>query len=164
MQAANGAFGYAIIENGNQIDFTTNTSYTLTKRDYDATYTVRARYQNNAITQSGDSNPVSVTGAKKKINPNNYTVTVDSPQTAKVNDQVTFLSKFIKVTDADGKELSTDDYNITYSNCSPASTCTTSEADDSVTFSDKGNYELDITITIEGVTIDTKTIKFTVTE
>ena len=164
MQAANGAFGYAIYENGNFMTFTTNTSYSFEKKQYDATYTVRAMYQNNNITQSGDSNPVSVTGTKKKINPNNYTVTVDSPQTAKKNVQVSYLSKYIKVTDADGKELTTDDYDITYSNCTPASTCTTSESDDSVTFSDKGDYELDITITIEGVTIDTKTLKFTVTD
>ena len=134
------------------------------KKEYDATYTVRAMYQKNTITQSADSNPVSVTGIKKKINPDNYTVTIDSPQTAKKNEQVSYLSKYITVTDADGNDLSSGDYNFTYSNCTPASTCTTSDADDSVTFSEKGNYELDITITIEGVTIDTKTIKFTVTD
>ena len=165
MQAANGPFGYAIIENGKQIDFTSNTSYSLTKREYDATYTVRAMYQNNAVTQSADSNPVSVTGNKApEENPDDYEVTIDSySKTTKVNTSLLNLTGGVRVKDKDGKDI-TADCEITASDCSPSDTCTLNGGNDSAKFTKTGEYTINITVTYKGTSLYSPSLTFTVTD
>ena len=165
MQAANGAFGYAIMENGNQIDFTTNTSYSLNKREYDAVYTVRAMYQNNGITQSADSNAVSVTGKKKPIEPDDYEVTnTSSSRSAKVNSELLNLTGGVTVKDPDGKDI-TKDCDIIASNCSPESGCELDSSNDSAKFTEKGEYTISISVSYKGTELPSpKSITVTVTE
>ena len=166
MQANNGPFGYAIMENGKQIAFTANTSYSFNKKEYDATYTVRAMYQNNGITQSGDSNPVSVTGHKSTIDivPDEYEVTLDSStKTTKVNTPLLNLTGGVKVKDADGNDI-TSDCEITASDCNPSGTCELDGTNDSVKFTKAGDYSISIVVTYKGTSLYSPSLSVTVTE
>jgi hypothetical protein len=138
----------------------------MNKREYDATYTVRAMYQNNAITQSGDSNPVSVTGNKTTIDiiPENFDVTIDSSsRSAKVNTSLLNLTGGVKVKDADGNNI-TDDCEITASDCSPSDTCILNGGNDSAKFTKAGNYTINIVVTYKGTSLYSPTLNVTVTE
>ena len=166
MQSANGSFGYAILENGKQIGFTTNTSYSLNRKEYDATYTVRAMYEKNTITQSADSNAVSVTGIKTTIDivPEDYEVTIDSSsKTAKVNTDLLNLTGGIIVKDPEGNDI-TKDCEITASDCTPSSTCELDGGNDSVKFSKAGDYEINIIVSYKGTNLYSPSIKVSVTE
>ena len=165
MQASNGPFGYAIIERNNstgavnQIGFTSNTTYTVSRKEYDATYTVRAMYKNNLITQSADSNGESVKGIVTtiEINPEDYDTdnSLESGKTVYINGNIATLenlSNYIKVTDMGGKNI-TNKCNISVS-CTPTSgsgTCSISS--DTATFTAAGEYSIDYTVTYEGVII-----------
>ena len=166
LQSANGSFGYAIIERNNstgainQIGFTTNTTYSLTKKEYDATYTVRAMYQNNTVTQSSDSNSVNASGNKTTIDivPEDYTVNFDSQSLTLSGGKASllFLSKYVSVTDSSGKDVTSDVKNITFSNCNPKSTCTLDSGNDSIEVTSDGTFTFDITATYKGTTISGK--------
>ena len=163
MQSANGPFGYAIIENGKQIAFTTNTSYSLKRREYDATYSVRAMYQNNGITQSGDSNFESVKGIKKEaeVNPDDYDTEnlLEAGKTISMSGTTATLANllnYITVSDNDGKDIK-DACDIKIS-CTPtegSGSCSISS--DMATFTAVGTYSIDYTVSYKGVIIPSKT-------
>ena len=171
MQAANGSFGYAIIERNNstgatrQIDFTTNTTYSLTKKEYDATYTVRAMYQNNGITQSADSNAVSASGNKTTIDiPEDYTVEFIDTTAALNGTSATIpdLSQFVIVKDSDGNNI-TSDCDITITNCKGQSgTCELNGSNNSATFNAADTYTVTVIVSYNGNELDTVTGTITV--
>ena len=122
-------------------------------------------YQNNAVTQSADSNPVSVTGNKApEENPDDYEVTIDSySKTTKVNTSLLNLTGGVRVKDKDGNDI-TSDCDITASDCSPSDTCTLNGGNDSAKFTKTGEYTINITVTYKGTSLYSPSITVNVTD
>ena len=82
-KAGLGAWGYEVIEinktNGaeNSLGFTTSTSFNATRRDYDVTYRVKTRWQNDTITRS-DGVTVDVKAPEKQAEVLTFTNTFSS--------------------------------------------------------------------------------------
>lgn len=147
-QASNGSFGYAIYENGNQIGFTTNTTFTTSRKEVDTNYSVRTMYQNNYITQSGNSNTVTVEGKVVQLNSNDFTATNENEELGTQNSNFEInLKDGITVTDKNDKDI-TKDCSIKISGNG-----INVDSDGNVTFGVEGDYTINYTITYKGTTI-----------
>ena len=164
MQAANGAFGYEISVRDNStgdvevLKFTTSTTYTVEKKEYDATYYVKTKYQNNNITASSGAT-VDVQGDISTIVPANYDVSIEeSTSNITLEDgtatfDLTEDMNSIVVLNKNGKDI-TKNCKITISkNCSPSSNCTTNS--DSLTITKAGTYSLEYKVTYKDINIGT---------
>ena len=172
MQVANGSFGYEIVETNIKtgksevLDFTTNTTYSFERRDYDATYTVKTKYQNNEITKSNGVS-VDVAGKKKEININDYKVENSTPITSLTIDgssaSLSNLSSNIKVYDKNKKDV-TSKCKIT-----PISPCTVKTgngkctiSNDTATFTSAGTYVIEYNVLYEDTALSAPSTYVTV--
>ena len=157
LQAENGSFGYEIVETNKKtgeskvIDFTTSTSYKIDRKEYDATYTVKTKYQNNDITKSNGIS-LDVDGIKKAININDYTVENNlTTKSLTITDSTISLSNVsdnIVVKDKKGNNITSDcTINTSCSLVSGKGSCSISN--DTATFTDAGKYEISYTVLYE---------------
>ncbi len=174
MQSGNGAFGYEIVERNTStgqtqvIDFTTSTTYSFTRKEYDAVYTVIAKYRNNLITASSGVE-VSVKGSNPTIDIDNYS-TSNSNSTVSVkmgekNATLANVTNGIKVYDDNNKDITS---SCTIKAISP---CTTNSGSGScsissnlATFSAPGTYTIEFEITYKDVELVVDPTYVTVTE
>ena len=168
MQSANGPFGYAIIEKNNrtnetnQIGFTTGTSYSFTKKTYDTTYTVRAMYQNNGITQSLDSNAVSANGTRPYINPSDYKINFASDSINLTDGKADILiKKYLTVTDSKNNDV-TDDCTFKITTCNPYKDgkCEINDNNGTVSINGSDTYKIAVSVSLEGENLDTAVAVF----
>ena len=164
MQAANGSFGYEISVRDNStgevevLKFTTNTTYSVEKKEYDATYYVKTKYQNNNITASTGAT-VDVQGDISTIVPSNYDISIgESTSNLTLEDgTVTFdLAEdmnSIVVLNKNGKNITGSCKIVISKNCSPSSNCTTNN--DTLTINKAGTYSLEYKVTYKDVNIGT---------
>ena len=161
MQASNGAFGYEISARNNStgesevLGFTTSTTYTVDKQEYDSTYFVRTKYQNNPITASLGVT-VDVQGDISTIKPENYsisisekttTLTVD-PNSTVTYDMSTDLDS-ISVLDKNQKDITSKCVITASKSCSNDGSCLISG--NTVTINKAGTYKINYTVTYKDI-------------
>ena len=161
MQAANGSFGYEILAQNNGtgetevLDFTTSTTYTVNKSEYDTTYFVKTKYQNNGYTTSTGVS-VDVQGDISTIKPENYDISIAEKTTtltvepnSTVSYDISTDLDSISVIDKNNKDISAK-CNITASkSCSTDGSCTISG--NTVTINKVGTYKLNYTVTYKDI-------------
>ena len=164
MQATNGAFGYEISARNNStgetevLGFTTSTTYTADKEVDDMTYFVRTKYQNNGITASPGVT-VDMQGDISSITPANYDISIgEKTSNLTLEDgtatfDVSADMGTITVLNKNGKNV-TGSCKITVSkNCTPSSTCTSSN--NTLTITKAGTYTMEYKVTYKDINIGT---------
>ena len=163
MQSANGSFGYEVSMRNNSsgeskvLGFTTSTTYTVDKHEYDSTYYVKTKYQNNNYTVATGVS-IDVQGDVSTIKPDNYdisigektstlTIETDKTVTYNLNDDISSIT----VLDADKKDITDKCKILTPKSCSSDSSCTISG--NTVNINKAGTYKMEYTVTYKNVEI-----------
>ena len=167
MQAANGSFGYEISRRNNStgevavLKFTTVTTYTVEKQEYDATYYVKTKYQNNGYTTATGVS-VDIQGDVSTIVPSNYDVSISETSTTLLiddNKTVTYNIQddldSITVLNKDNKEITSSCTINPSKSCSNDNSCTIS--DTTMTISKAGTYKMTYTVLYKDINIGTIT-------
>ena len=167
MQAANGSFGYEISRRNNStgevavLKFTTVTTYTVEKQEYDATYYVKTKYQNNGYTTATGVS-VDIQGDVSTIVPSNYDVSISETSTTLLiddNKTVTYNIQddldSITVLNKDKKEITSSCTINPSKSCSNDNSCTIS--DTTMTISKAGTYKMTYTVLYKDINIGTIT-------
>ena len=173
-QKNNGDFGYEIYETNNNtnvtksIKFISSTAYTFPRPRYDATYTVKTRYEKlNATVSSGVSVNVDGTHAGVEVLPENYEISFSDgkdTETLTATNNVATLSNIknnIKVIDIDGATIKNASISATCVALNPSSNkCTISS--NTATFNGVGTYTIDFALQIDNTSIGTISKEITV--
>ena len=173
-QKNNGDFGYEIYETNNNtnvtksIKFISSTAYTFPRPRYDATYTVKTRYEKlNATVSSGVSVNVDGTHAGVEVLPENYEISFSDgkdTETLTATNNVATLSNIknnIKVIDIDGATIKNASISATCVAINPSSNkCTISS--NTATFNGVGTYTIDFALQIDNTSIGTISKEITV--
>ena len=165
MQNANGDYGYEISSRNNStgeitvLSFTTGTTYTVEKNEYDTTYYVKTKYKNNGYTTSTGVS-VDIQGDISTIKPENYTITIGEPSTTlllEAESTVTHNIKndmdSIKVLDKNNKDITSSCKIEAPKSCSNDSSCVISG--NSLTINKTGTYKLNYKVTYKDIELDT---------
>ena len=164
MQSANGSFGYEILAQNNStgetevLDFTTSTTYTVDKSEYDTTYYVKTKYQNNGYTTSTGVS-VDVQGDISTIKPENYDVSIgEKTSTILIEKDKTVTYDLstdidtITVLNKDNKDV-TASCKINVSKTCSSDGCSTSS--NVVTFTKAGTYRVEYKVTYKDIELAT---------
>ena len=167
MQAANGSFGYEISRRNNStgevavLKFTTSTTYTVEKQEYDATYYVKTKYQNNGYTTATGVS-VDIQGDVSTIVPSNYDVSISETSTTLLidaNKTVTYNIQddldSITVLNKDKKEITSSCTINSSKSCSNDNSCSISGT--TMTISKAGTYKMTYTVLYKDINIGTVT-------
>ena len=151
-----GSWGYEVIEINKEtgaetsLGFTTNTSFNTTRRDYDVTYRVKTRWQNDTITRS-DGITVDLKGPEKKVesftntfsfNPIRYSTSTATFKDTNGN-TIQNVKNDVVVKNSSGNTISNPSLSITCSGavCNPDGTPKNTEAITSYTITYTLTYE-----------------------
>ena len=161
MQAANGSFGYEISVRNNSsgessvLGFTTTTTYTVDKEEYDATYYVRTKYQNNGITASPGVS-IDVQGDISTIKPENYSLSISEKTTtllietdSTVNYDISTDLDSISVLDKNQKDITANCKITASKTCSTDGSCKING--NAVTINKVGTYKINYTVTYKDI-------------